>query len=248
MTTVPGNKVLVFILFLLIRFINGHCDLLIDDRVDCGYAGISKIECEDRNCCWMPFSAEDLRNPPWCIFPQPDYCGFARISPNKLQDRCNSSRLVDILVENISEDILRVKLTRSHNEFQVPYWIYPEIKINYSNDYKLKFQEFSDKNGNFNFKITRNNSNFVLWNTDLADSFSSSSFRMKSMYTQVGSIIPLNHSIYGLGYHAGSLKINPVTRLTLFARDSPTLENQNLYGVHPFYMEIRNGSAHGVVK
>lgn len=243
----------VFALFIIIglsHVVKGHCDLLIDDRRECGYMGISKVECEDRNCCWIPFSQKDLRNPPWCVLPISNPCGYTFTSPNTLQDQCNSSRLVNLTVQNIDQDILRVKIERSKGEFHVPEWIYPEIdQSRLQNTSELNFKAFFDQNNNFNFEINRNNSEKnVIWNTELKeDSLSSSSFQMKFMYTQVGSQLPVNHSIYGLGYHAGILKVEPGTRLALFARDSPTVENQNLYGAHPFFIEIRNGTAHGVV-
>ena len=236
------------------RLSNGHCDLLIDDRAECGFTGITKVECEDRNCCWIPFSQEDLRNPPWCSFPASNACGYTMISSGILQDQCNISRTANISVQSIDGDILRVKITRSSREFVMPEWIYPEIKptrlmkMNDSSESELNLKNFSDQNNNFNFKIMRKDTKEPLWDTYLNDPMSSSSFRMKSMYTQIGSELPFNHSIYGLGYHAGSLKVKTETRLALFSRDSPTLENQNLYSSHPFYIEMRKGKAHGVVK
>lgn len=250
---IPGKMpqipiLLLFYSFVTCYFVSGHCDLLIDDRFECGYPGIMKVECEDRNCCWIPFSQDDLRNPPWCTIPAQDTCGYTMKSSNILQDRCNLSRTAYFSVENIDGDILRVKIRRSKGEFQVPDWIYPEIrKERFKNESSLKLEMFSDKNENFNFKITRNNSNETIWDTDFKEQTSASSFKLKFMYTQIGSRLPTNHSIFGLGYHAGSLNIEPGTRLALFARDSPTIENQNLYGAHPFYIEIRNGKAHGVV-
>lgn len=231
------------ILISVLQVTKDHCDLLIDDRSECGYPGISKIECEDRNCCWIPFSTNDLRNPPWCSKHASNYCGYTMLSSNLLQDKCNHSRTANIAVENIYEDVLRVKIVRSSGDFQVPGTLYEN-----ENASKLKFESFTDKYDNFNFKIIRTHTDQVIWNTDLSnDPLSASSIVMKLMYTQVGSRLPSNHSIFGLGYHAGKLKVESGNRLTLFARDSPTIENQNLYGAHPFYLQIQDGKAHGVV-
>ena len=239
---------LLLTIFISIHITNQHSDLLIDDRAECGYPGISDLECGDRNCCWIPFSADDLRNPPWCSVPASNYCGYNMISSDLLQDRCNKTRTANITIENVYEDVLRVKIIRSSGEFEIPDNIYPNNqKFNIAKENKLEIKFFEDEYENFNFRIKRNDTGEVIWDTDLRDESSSSSVRMKLMYTQIGSYIPLNHSIYGLGYHAGKLKIEPGSRIALFARDSPTVENQNLYAAHPFYLQIQNGKAHGVV-
>lgn len=70
-------------------------------------------------------------------------------------------------------------------------------------------------------------------------------------FLQLTGIIP-SHNIYGLGEHVKDrfkLQTN-YSVLTLFARDqppSPDKPNQNLYGVHPFYLCVEtDGNAHGV--
>jgi len=61
--------------------------------------------------------------------------------------------------------------------------------------------------------------------------------------------VPENANIYGFGEYSGPLRRNPDnTRQALYNRDIDTPEQQNLYGSHPFYMEVRNGTAHGVVR
>lgn len=240
---------MLFLIFFFARLIQikGHCDLLIDDRSDCGYPGISKIECLDRNCCWVPFSAGDLRNPPWCTTIANDTCGYSVLTPNLLQDQCNRSRTAKLSIEYPYKDVLRVKITRSLDEFQIPDQLYPTHPLG-SNNSALSYKSFTDKNDNYNFKIGRISSNETIWNTDLQDNQSASSIKMKYLYTQIGSLLPLNHTIFGLGYHAGKIRVLPGQRLALFARDSPTVENQNLYSAHPFYLQVQDGKAHGVVK
>lgn len=238
---------LLIVISVLIHVTIEHCDLLIDDRIECGYPGIMKMECEDRNCCWLPFSADDLRNPPWCSVPASNYCGYKMLSNDLLQDQCNKTRTANITVESVYEDVLRVKIIRSTGDYEVPDNIYP-FHTTSNQENKLKFEAFEDNYGNFNFRTKRQDTEEVIWDTDLRDDSSSSSIRMKFMYTQIGSHLPSNHSIYGLGYHAGNFKIEPGSRLALFARDSATVENQNLYSAHPVYIEIQNGKAHGVVK
>lgn len=243
------ENMLIFSLILILRKffqINANCDVLVDDRNECGYPGISKTECLDRNCCWVPFSASDLRNPPWCSSRTSNSCGYSLFTNHTLKDRCNESNITSLFVDYPYKDVLRVKIIRSENEFQIPDQLYPKLSI-VSNHSELEYKSFKDENGNFNFKIDRISSNETIWNTDLQDDQFASSIKMKYLYTQIGSKLPLNHAIYGLGYHTGKLKINPGQILALYARDSPTVENQNLYGAHPFYIQVQNGKAHGVV-
>lgn len=211
-------------------------------------------ECISKGCCWVQFSADDPRNPPWCCNPSLNRCGLRRISANHLQNTCNNT--MQPIITQVSHpypDTLRVKIMRSEDEFVIPNWITPDpsrSNINNSNinSNMVKYTEFNDSRGKFNFKIERcTNSSKVIWNTSFNYSSSSySSIRMDHMYTQIGTRLPSNHSIYGLGYHAGHLKLDVGTRLALFARDSATLEGQNLYGAHPFYMQVIGGLAHGV--
>ncbi|CAJ0911530.1 7759_t:CDS:2 [Entrophospora sp. SA101] len=45
-----------------------------------------------------------------------------------------------------------------------------------------------------------------------------------------------------------ALRRNPNGTLqTIWTRDAPTPIDQNVYGAHPFYLEMRDGKAHGVV-
>ncbi|KAJ3286914.1 hypothetical protein HK104_008836 [Borealophlyctis nickersoniae] len=56
--------------------------------------------------------------------------------------------------------------------------------------------------------------------------------------------------VYGLGEMVGSFRRNMNgSCVTIFTRDAASPPNENLYGAHPMYMEIRpDGQAHGVVK
>jgi alpha-glucosidase (family GH31 glycosyl hydrolase) len=239
--------VLLFLFLKLKTVLEQHCDLLIDDRSECGFPGIEKIQCEERNCCWIPFALNDIRNPPWCSEPANKSCGYKQITPTTLQDRCNSTRFANISVQYIGTSILRVSITRSFNEFTVPSSLFPNEANESSFTSELRFESFNDDFGNFNFKIIRLKDSSIIWDTNLPGNNSMSSIQMKNQYTQIGSRIPKNHNIYGLGYHAGPLKIPEGARLALYSRDAPSLPSQNLYSAHPFYLQLQNGTAHGVV-
>jgi hypothetical protein len=106
--------VLLFLFLKLKTVLEQHCDLLIDDRSECGFPGIEKIQCEERNCCWIPFALNDIRNPPWCSEPANKSCGYKQITPTTLQDRCNSTRFANISIQYIGTSILRVSITQDH--------------------------------------------------------------------------------------------------------------------------------------
>jgi alpha-glucosidase (family GH31 glycosyl hydrolase) len=58
--------------------------------------------------------------------------------------------------------------------------------------------------------------------------------------------LPQNPFIYGLGERVQSLRLPLGQTYTIWNKDIGTPFSQNVYGTHPFYMEMRNGNAHGV--
>ena len=70
---------------------NQLCDLLVDERIECGFMGIKMSECISRGCCWVPFSADDPRNPPWCCNPSLNECGIRNILESSLINTCNNT-------------------------------------------------------------------------------------------------------------------------------------------------------------
>ncbi|XP_020898902.1 lysosomal alpha-glucosidase [Exaiptasia diaphana] len=71
----------------------------------------------------------------------------------------------------------------------------------------------------------------------------------EDQFLQISSKLS-SSNLYGLGEHVDPLKLNMTWRMdTLFARDvaTPVGLQENLYGVHPFYMNIEDdGNANGV--
>ncbi|XP_049848123.1 uncharacterized protein LOC126311211 [Schistocerca gregaria] len=67
-------------------------------------------------------------------------------------------------------------------------------------------------------------------------------------YLEITTSLPGDPVIYGLGERVAPLRLPYDDRTyTIFTKDLATPEFLNVYGAHPFYMEMRNGKAHGVL-
>ncbi|KAG0363319.1 hypothetical protein BGZ54_008209, partial [Gamsiella multidivaricata] len=103
---------------------------------------------------------------------------------------------------------------------------------------------FEYKENPFTFLVKRVQDGEVVFDSNVAGV---DSLVFEDEYLEISSVIPKEANIYGLGEVMSSFRRDPKgTRQTLWARDAPTPKDQNLYGSHPFYMEMRNGSTHGV--
>ncbi|KAJ2847886.1 hypothetical protein IWW36_003619 [Coemansia brasiliensis] len=65
----------------------------------------------------------------------------------------------------------------------------------------------------------------------------------EDQYLELTSSVPTDANIYGLGETPGWFRRNPYnTTITLWNRDTPALFEENGYGSHAVYMELRNNS------
>lgn len=229
----------------------GHCDLLIDERQECGFVGIGAMECRERGCCWIPHSEADPRNPPWCTIPGNRSCGYTgdtTLLTQVLHDVCNVTNRARFQASFPYDDIAHLSVSRE-TDFQMPSWLYSPLPSGLNVSKSLDITLSLDPNQLLHFKVTRKtNGSNALWDTDTKNASHLSSFRLVDKYTQIGSVLPRGHHLFGLGYRAGGLRVRPGSRVALFARDSPTVTGQNLYGAHPFYLQMQDGQAHGVVR
>jgi alpha-glucosidase len=94
----------------------------------------------------------------------------------------------------------------------------------------------------FSFAVQRSDTGETLFNT------SGSNLIFESQYIRLRTSLPDSPYIYGLGEDSDPLR-RPTTnysRTFWNVGDSFLPTGSNLYGSHPVYIEMRNGTAHGV--
>ncbi|UJR37338.1 hypothetical protein I4U23_030046 [Adineta vaga] len=223
-------------------------------RFDC-YSddGPTQERCEARKCCWRsPVDETNMTkkyldgfrdiNVPYCYYPKdfPTYTVTSneetdfgqRIRIVKTQTTYMPHDILDLTVDFIYEtqQRFRIRIYDSvYRRYEVPLQVpVVEKKVNMT-DYEVNFSEKP-----FAILVTRKSTGVVLFDSSVAplifaDQYIKFSTRLSS---------PL---VYGLGEHKQALLINVTNewkRLTFWARDVGPQPNTNLYGSHPFHINL----------
>ena len=128
----------------------------------------------------------------------------------------------------------------------MPQWLIPRPEG--GGNPSKKELAFSYTSNPFGFAVTRLSDQQVLFNTSVPSSGAWNGLQFNDQFLSVSTQLAGNTSLYGLGESTQSngFKLTTST-FTLWNHDTPcSITNQNLYGSHPFYMEVLpNGNAHG---
>ncbi|XP_071953702.1 lysosomal alpha-glucosidase-like isoform X1 [Antedon mediterranea] len=231
------------------------CSVLSDDmKFDCQPETdefATQDRCEQRGCCWQPANSvsENGDGVPYCFYPT-DFATYNMSTPEEtvfgytatLKRRTKGYYPNDIMALKL--DVYLETETRIHFKiydpanarYEVPIKT-PKVtkKVNVT-DYDVKF-----KMNPFAISVIRKSNNKVLFDTSL------SPLIFADQFIQISSSLT-SKNIYGLGEHQDKLA-HDVTwkRFVFWARDMPPDSGNNLYGSHPFYLNMDNsGNAHGV--
>ena len=129
----------------------------------------------------------------------------------------------------------------ANDVYQVPESVFPrpDAKGVDPHDAVLKFDFKEDP---FSFRVSRSDSDEVLFDTSAAN------LVFESQYLRLRTSLPEDPNLYGLGEHTDPFRLGTKNySRTLWSQDAPEVpEGENLYGNHPVYVEHRLSGTHGV--
>lgn len=220
-------------------------------RVDC-YPDLplNYQKCLERGCIWV--QRKDSPPEPPCFFPH----GYGYHSIGKYEtkngyyinlERTNDDVIYGKEIKNIALNVYFETPQRLHLKFVDPSQKRYEVPIDVpdipekspdSMDYEVEFTH----DPQFGIVVKRKSSGTVIFDSNLPGMIFS------DQYIQISTKLA-SSNLYGIGEHASPDYKHSMNwkSWSLFARDTVPDNDDNLYGVHPFYMNVENsGDAHGV--
>ncbi|EDV27381.1 uncharacterized protein TRIADDRAFT_21692, partial [Trichoplax adhaerens] len=151
---------------------------------------------------------------------------------------------LDVHIEYQIPSRLHIKISDPKSKrWEVPASVSPVPKSDsFAEHIKLYKVEYAEIGQPFFFAVIRATTKEVLFNTSNTPLF------FNDQYLEISTHLPSNAHLYGLGEHIDPFLISNGTFLTLWNHDIGTPPKVNLYGSHPFLLDVRphNGNAHGV--
>ena len=162
-------------------------------------------------------------------------------TPNPQYGAAISPLHLDVFFE--TADRIHMKISDPNNgRWEVPQSILPTPYVSEAPS-SLNYV-YSNTSAPFGMAVMRTSDSAVLFNTSTLGLFNGLVF--SEQYLEISTQLPAHANIYGLGEHVTSFRLDGSGAnghsYTMWSRDVPTPPESNLYGVHPFYLEMRDGS------
>ncbi|KAK3520467.1 hypothetical protein QTP70_024085 [Hemibagrus guttatus] len=229
-----------------------YCGLPVEKRFDCARdRTVTRAQCEERGCCYLPLLQSEYSGPPWCFYPA-SYPGY-RMGPLSPTPRGQSATLTRVTPSYLPRDISTLQLEVMEEEagrlhltlkdpsttrYEVPFVAMPSNR--HTNPQGLLYDvEFQPDP--FGFVVRRRSNGRVLLNTTVAP------LLFADQYLQLSTSLA-SPFISGFGEHYTHLTLDlNWTSVTLWNRDMAPHSDANLYGSHPFCLvQEGDGQAHGI--
>eukprot|EP01103_Thecamoeba_quadrilineata_P002341 TRINITY_DN12310_c0_g1_i1.p1 TRINITY_DN12310_c0_g1~~TRINITY_DN12310_c0_g1_i1.p1 ORF type:complete len:899 (-),score=146.47 TRINITY_DN12310_c0_g1_i1:76-2772(-) len=245
----------VFICLALAVFAQSFCNPN-GVRLSC-CSGCSQSDCESQGCCYQPSTSQlpgatcYTSNPPVAGYyatdiVQSDYGYFFNLTLTQGGAFYGSDiQTLSVNVYFETEDRLHIKITDPNS----PRWEVPNIvQTPTGGSPKSLHYDFSFTHQPFTFAVTRKSTGEVLFNSSTSPETPFNNLVFEDQYLELSTQLPNNPNIYGLGERVHPIRLTTNELYTLFNLDEGTPLNNNLYGSHAFYLDLRNdtGNAHGV--
>eukprot|EP01042_Synura_sphagnicola_P003914 gene3914-4910_t len=239
---------------------SGSCSLSNNVKVDCGnFDGVDQQSCEAKGCCWSPVqSGYGLSSAgiPWCFYPsqvatgytlnevvetETGFKGILKLNGEGTSIYGSDVQTLSFEVVYENEDAVRVKITDANNAR----WEVPESVVKRTHSTK--------KPANSNIEVAYTAAPFSFEVVRVSDGKSlfklGETFTFKDQYLEIPTSIDPSATTFGLGE---STRLNhalqPGHTYTMWAADIGAMSfNVNLYGSYPYYVQMVDGKAHGVM-